>query len=152
MGRPLRRGEIAPPFEARGSDGEVWSTARLRGSPFVLYFYPKDATPGCTVQGCSFRDAFDGFRDLRVPVLGVSRDSLESHARFAQEHALPFVLLADEDGAMHEAFGATMLGGLPRRISYLIDARGVVAAVFESHLRPAAHALEMLAAAREMAR
>lgn len=150
MARPLRVGDVIPPFSAPDGEGRAWSDAGLRGKPFVLYFYPQDETPGCIVEACAYRDAWEDFQAAGVQVLGVSRDDLEAHRRFVAKRSLPFTLLSDGDGAMHAAFGATMLGGLARRISYLIDAEGRVAAAFDSHLRPEAHAMKMLAAAREL--
>lgn len=151
MGRPLSRGEEVPAFDADCSDGSKVGRESLRGTAYVLYFYPKDETPGCVTQACSFRDTHHEFAALGVPVYGVSRDSIRSHEAFAENHRLPFTLLADRDGSMHEAFGATMLGGLPRRVSYLVDGSARVAAVFDSHLRPAAHARRMADAAASLA-
>lgn len=139
-----------PPFEAVDGDGRAWSRDSLAGRPYVLFFYPQDETPGCIAEACAFRDAWDEFREAGVLVLGVSRDDAASHRAFAQNRGLPFPLLCDADGAMHEAFGGVMLGGLPRRISYLVGPEGRVAAAFDSHLRPEAHAAKMLAAARSL--
>jgi peroxiredoxin Q/BCP len=147
--RPLRVGEPAPAFDAPDAEGRPWSRDALKGRAYALFFYPKDDTPGCVVEACAYRDAWSGFQEGGILVLGVSRDDAESHRRFAAQRRLPFPLLTDASGRMHEAFGATMLGGLPRRVSYLVDAEGRVAAAFDSHLRPEAHAMKMLAAARE---
>lgn len=152
MGRLLRVGGPVPEFSAAASDGSTRSRSAMLGRPYVLAFYPADFTPGCTTQMCAMRDELASFRSLGVEVLGVSRDSVETHAAWVERQGLTFPLLADVDGEMHAAFGATMLGGLPRRVSYLVDADGRVAAVFDSHLRPAAHAPRMLAAARKLAR
>jgi peroxiredoxin Q/BCP len=150
MSRPLRVGEVAPAFEAPDATGRAWRSADLQGRAFVLYFYPKDETPGCIVEACAYRDAWEDFRAAGVLVLGVSRDDLETHRRFVEHRKLPFALLSDGNGRMHDAYGATMLGGLPRRVSYLVGTDGRVAAVFDSHLRPEAHAMKMLGAAREL--
>lgn len=149
---PLRVGDPLPAFRASDQDGRTWTDESLRGRPFVLYFYPKDETPGCIAQGCAYRDAWADFERLGVPVLGVSRDSPESHRAFAQRRRLPFPLLADEDGALHRAFRARILFALPRRISYLVSADGRIAQAFESHLHPEAHAEEMLEAAKHLVR
>jgi peroxiredoxin Q/BCP len=141
VARPLRVGERvawSPPLDA------------YRGRPFVIYFYPQDETPGCIVEACGYRDRWEEFEALKVPILGVSRDDEASHAAFAARRRLPFTLLSDADGALHDAFGATMMGGLPRRVSYLVTADGKVAAVFDSHLRPGSHSEEMLKAARRL--
>lgn len=150
MSRPLRPGDDAPPFEAHDGEGRAWSKDALAGRAFVLFFYPKDATPGCVREACGFRDAYGDFEKLDVPVLGVSRDDARSHKAFAESHRLPFPLLVDAEGRMHEAYGATMLGGLPRRITYLVDANGRVAEAFESNLNPEVHARRMLEAARAL--
>lgn len=150
MAKALAAGDEAPPFSAMGSDGRLHTLADYAGRAFVVYFYPADETPGCVAQACAIRDAWDDFRALDLPVLGVSRDSVERHRGFVESRRLPFVLLADRDGSMHRDYGATMLGGLVRRVSYLVDAQGRIAAAFDSHLRPAAHAAKMLAAANSL--
>jgi peroxiredoxin Q/BCP len=152
MARPLRPGERIPPFEANDAEGRAWSDRTLSGQAFVLFFYPADETPGCIREACAYRDAYGGFQALDVQLLGVSRDTADSHKAFAAGRSLPYPLLLDEEGRMHEAFGAFMLGGLPRRVSYLVDANSRIAGVYDSHLRPEAHAREMLAAARALLR
>ena len=147
---PLRVGDAAPDFRALDAEGRAWSLADLRGRAFVVYFYPADETPGCVAEACGYRDAWRGFEALGVPVLGVSRDPPETHRAFARRRRLPFTLLSDPDGAMHKAFRARWLGGLPRRVSYLVDEEGRVAAAFDSHLRPGSHAERMLDAARRL--
>ena len=146
----LRVGDQAPAFDASDGDGTLWRSDALAGRAFVLYFYPRDETPGCIVEACAYRDEYAAFEAIGVLVLGVSRDDEASHRAFAQNRRLPFPLLCDPDGVMHDAYGATMLGGLPRRVSYLVDEAGRVAAVFDSHLRPGAHAEKMLDAARAL--
>ncbi|MEA3199591.1 MAG: thioredoxin-dependent peroxiredoxin [Thermoplasmata archaeon] len=150
MARPLRVGDPLPAFAAQEADGRTWTERDVAGRAFVLYFYPKDETPGCIVEACAYRDAWDDFQAAGVLVIGVSRDDLDAHRRFVAHRMLPFTLLSDGEGAMHDAFGATMLGGLPRRVSYLFGPDGRVAAVFDSHLRPEAHAHKMLDAARHL--
>jgi peroxiredoxin Q/BCP len=102
----LSPGDAAPDFSLPADDGSTVSLADLRGTRVVLYFYPKDDTPGCTIQACSLRDAKADFDAVGATVLGVSPDSPESHARFRDKFALGFRLLADEDHAMAEAYGA----------------------------------------------
>ena len=150
MSRVLKVGESVPAFEAHDAEGRAWSDRSLSGSAYVLFFYPADATPGCIRQACGYRDASPSFRELDVQLLGVSRDDAASHKAFAAGHGLPYPLLVDPDGRMHEAFGAFMLGGLPRRVSYLVDANGRVAGAYDSHLQPEAHARRMLEAARAL--
>ena len=147
---PLAVGDAIPDFAAPDASGRTWTRADLAGRPFVLYFYPADETPGCITEACGYRDAWPAFEALDVPVLGVSRDDALAHRAFAQKRRLPFVLLSDADGTMHDAFGARHFGRLPRRVSYLVDAEGRVAAVFDSHLRPGVHAERMLEAAARL--
>ncbi len=98
-------GAPAPDFALPGGDGATVRLADLRGRHVVLYFYPKDDTPGCTVEACGFREAWQELRDADVVVLGVSRDSVRSHQKFAAKHALPFTLLSDEGGAVAQQYG-----------------------------------------------
>jgi thioredoxin-dependent peroxiredoxin len=98
-------GEVAPEFDLPDAEGNRVSLAGLRGQRVVLYFYPKDDTPGCTTEACSFRDAWQELREAGAVVLGVSRDPAKAHQRFARKHALPFTLLSDEDGAVAQRYG-----------------------------------------------
>lgn len=150
MSRELKVGEQVPPFEAQDAEGRTWSGRSLSGQAYVLFFYPADETPGCVREACGYRDASASFGELDVQLLGVSRDDAASHKAFAANHRLPYPLLLDGDGRMHDAFGAFMLGGLPRRVSYLVDANGRVAGVYDSNLQPESHARKMLEAARAL--
>lgn len=115
----------------------------------VLYFYPKDETPGCKRQACAFRDSYRDFADAGAEVIGVSSDSDDSHRSFAAHHELPFRLLADGDGSLRKAFGVPKtLGLLPGRVTYLIDSGGIVRHVFSSQLAPERHIKEALAILR----
>lgn len=147
----LAVGTPIPPFSLHGSDGKVWSADELRGRAFVLTFYPKDETPGCTAQACAFRDAWDDFRGTGVLVFGVSRDPVESHLSFVKNSQLPYVLLADEDARLHKALqiGKNLFGGA-NRVSFFVDKDGVIRAVFEDNLRFGAHAEKMLEAAKAL--
>lgn len=129
-------GDPAPTFTLASADGDTVSLESLRGHPVVLYFYPKDDTPGCTRQACALRDSWDEFGKAGATVLGVSPDSAGSHARFRDKYSLPFPLLADEDHAVAEAYGAwgektrygkTSMGLI--RSGFVIDADGNLAAV-----------------------
>ena len=111
----LRPGQPAPAFSLPGSDGKTHTLPDYAGKMVVLYFYPKDDTPGCTKEACGFRDSFAAVRRLAT-VLGVSRDSVDAHRKFIEKHRLPFVLLSDRDAAVHAAygaFGAKMMYGRP---------------------------------------
>lgn len=130
----LSVGSPFPKISGTLSDGTSWSSGDSLGKPLVLYFYPKDFTPGCTREACSFRDNFAEIAEARgATVIGVSRDGVESHRKFIERHGLPFQLLADEDGAITKACGAAALGGLlpiSRRITYVVDAAGTIRGVF----------------------
>ena len=114
-------GKVAPQFELTGSDGKVYSNASLKGTNVVLYFYPKDDTPGCTKEACGFRDLNVEIAKTGAVVLGVSRDGDESHQQFREKYKLPFVLLTDADASTHRAFGAW-----GKKISYGKETEGVI--------------------------
>ena len=145
-------GAVAPDFTLPTHGGETVSLSEFRGRKVVvLYFYPKDNTPGCTVESCAFRDAYADFVDLGAEVLGVSSDSLESHASFAETHRLPFRLLSDGDGAVRRAWKVPRtLGMLPGRVTFVIDKEGVVRWRFNSQLRVKQHVREALARVRDL--
>ncbi len=141
----LKVGEKAPDFCLESTGGKRVSLADFQGRKLVLYFYPKDFTSVCTAQACSFRDQFAHLRDLGVPVLGISRDSLDTHRRFKEEYELPFDLLADVDGAIAKAYKARIpILGVNKRITYLIDAEQNIAAVHEELLGDASHVKAIL--------
>ena len=101
----IEEGKQAPEFELEGDSGETVKLSDLRGKSVILYFYPKDDTPGCTTEACEFRDAYDRFREQNIEVLGVSPDGAESHRKFKDKYELPFPLLADPDHTAAEAYG-----------------------------------------------
>ncbi|MFA5154930.1 MAG: peroxiredoxin [Patescibacteria group bacterium] len=136
----LKIGDRTPDWEAKDQNGDIHRSADYLGHWVVLYFYPKDNTPGCTQEACAFRDAYPEFKKDKVAVLGVSKDSIESHEKFANEFRLPFTLLADVDHRLVKDFGADGLSG---RISYLIDPSGRIAKAY-SRVNPAEHAQEVL--------
>ncbi len=143
----VRAGDRAPDFELPDAAGRSVRLADFRSrKAVVLYFYPKDDTPGCTKEGCAFRDAYQEFQDLGAEVIGVSSDSGESHARFAAKHRLPFLLLSDRGGAVRKRYGVpSTLGLLPGRVTFVIDREGVVRHVFNSQLQAERHVREALA-------
>jgi len=146
----LAVGERAPAFSAPDQTGATQTLAQHRGHPVVLYFYPKDATPGCTLEACAFRDAWNRLQATGAVVLGVSTDTVESHAAFAAEHELPFSLLADPDGgALCRTYGACRGGGWARRVTYLIDGDGIIRRVYPN-VDPGVHADEVVAALDEL--
>jgi peroxiredoxin Q/BCP len=130
----VREGEAAPDFELASDSGERIRLSELRGRPVVLYFYPKDDTPGCTKQACSFRDSYGEFEERGAAILGVSPDSEASHVRFKEKFGLPFTLLADPDHEVAEQYGVWVEKvsygkksmGI-KRSTFVIDAEGNVA-------------------------
>lgn len=146
----ISEGMKAPDFSLADADGKVWSLADFAGKKFVLYFYPKDNTPGCTTEACSFRDGYAAFREKGVEVVGVSPDSAQSHSKFRQKHSLPFILLADPEKKALSAYGAygekTMYGKKVMgviRSTFVIDGNGMVVKVFPK-VNPTDHAKEIL--------
>ncbi|MFZ5479874.1 MAG: peroxiredoxin [Myxococcota bacterium] len=133
----LAPGDAAPAIDVPDASGKRWTLADLRGKPAVIYFYPKDDTPGCTKEACSLRDAYAGLGGATV--LGVSTDDARSHQAFAQKFNLPFPLLADVGGEMARRWGA--LGGSnARRVTFVLDADGRVTHVFDPVLDVFGHA------------
>ena len=140
----LHVGDQAP--EVVGSlGGKPISLSSKRGSAAIVYFYPKDETPGCTKEACGFRDAFKKFEDAHVTLFGVSRDSEESHRAFAMNHQLPFPLVADEDGKIASAYGVPSTFGMTSRVTFVVGADGKILRVFE-HVDPDKHPDEVLSA------
>jgi peroxiredoxin Q/BCP len=141
---PVAVDQPVPDFTAPATGGE-FTLSSLRGQKVVLFFYPKDNTPGCTVEACSFRDSHEAFREAGAVVIGVSSDSADSHRRFAERFRLPFVLLSDADGAVRARYGVPRtLGIVPGRVTYLIGRDGIVRHVFSSQFRPKRHVAEAL--------
>lgn len=143
-------GQHAPDFTLKDQDGKEHSLLEYRGGWVLLYFYPKDDTPGCTTEACAIRDSFPRFGESDIAVLGVSVDSVGSHKKFAEKYTLPFTLLADETKEVVNAYGVWQkkkfagkeyMGTV--RTSFLIDAEGVVAKVYEK-VNPAVHAEQVL--------
>ena len=142
-------GDKAPDFTLPTATGEPFTLSAMRGRPVVVYFYPKDDTPGCTAEACTFRDRYEEFTRAGAEVVGVSSDSVSSHAHFASKHGLPMKLLADTDGKVRKLFGVKpTLGILPGRATYVVDPEGIVRLAFSSQLRFARHAEEALAIIR----
>jgi len=138
----LEAGDAAPPISAQNQDGETVEPEF--DEPTVVYFYPRDGTPGCTLEAREFRDHHDGFRDLAATVYGVSTDSVDDHADFAAEEGLPFDLLADPDGEVAEAFGLDTSEGHTDRITFVL-ADGEVKRVYDPAMAdPEGHAEEVL--------
>jgi len=150
----VRVGDLAPDFTLPDQLGEQVRLGDLVGKKnVVLYFYPKDATPGCTAEARAFRDAYETFAAADTEVVGVSSDSIQSHKRFAAKHQLQFKLLSDRDGAVRALYGVEQtLGILPGRVTYVIDRDRVVQHVYSSQLAARRHVREARQALRYMAR
>ena len=131
----LQVGDKIPNFSAKDSNGNDFESSSFIGKkPVVFYFYPKDNTPGCTAQACSFRDQYEDFKDLGAEVIGISSDSIQSHEKFAKRFKLPFVLLSDSDKKLRNLFGVktNLFGLLPGRVTYVADKNGIIKLVFDS--------------------
>jgi peroxiredoxin Q/BCP len=143
-------GDKLPAFKAQTAEGAI-STKDLKGSHVVIYFYPKDDTPGCTTEACEFRDNLAKFKKMNAKVYGVSKDSVKSHEKFAGKYELPFTLISDEDGELCEAFGTwvekSMYGkkymGI-ERATFLADDKGVIRQIWRN-VKAKGHAEEVLA-------
>lgn len=145
-GTGLAPGAQAPDFTLNDQHGKPVGLSSLRGrKAVVVYFYPKDDTPGCTKESCSFRDQYTAFTDAGAEVLGISSDSEASHKAFAEKHKLPFALLADRGGKVRAAYGVpATFGLLPGRVTYVVDKQGVIRHAFNSQINAAQHVNEAL--------
>lgn len=135
-------GEKCPLFNLQNQRGEDVDIETLIGKKIlIIYFYPKDDTPGCTKEACSFRDNYEDFKDLGCEVIGISSDSVEAHRKFANKHRLSFTLLSDPNKSVRKAFNVptNFLGFLDGRVTYIIDESGIVQGVFNSQLNPVGH-------------
>jgi peroxiredoxin Q/BCP len=143
----LAAGDRAPLIALPDQTGVERRSDRLGGKALVLFFYPKDDTPGCTMEACAFRDSHNDLQAMGAEVWGVSGDDAASHRRFASRHNLPYPLLVDQGNRLRRAFGVpSVLGLLPGRVTYVIDGQGVIRHVFNNLLDGAAHRREAIAA------
>lgn len=149
----LKVGDRIPNFISKDTEGNDFDSQDFVGKkPLVIYFYPKDNTPGCTTQACSFRDQYEDFKDLGAEVIGISSDDVSSHKKFATQYKLPFILLSDSDKKIRKLFGvpSNMFGLLPGRVTYVIDRDGEIKMIFDSmmaskHIPKALEAVKKLA-------
>jgi peroxiredoxin Q/BCP len=131
----LQIGDKVPNFTAKDKDGNVFESKSVVGiKPVVFYFYPKDNTPGCTAQACSFRDQYEDFKELGAEVIGISSDSAVSHEKFSKKYRLPFKLLSDHNKKIRTLFGvkSNLFGLIPGRVTYVVDKNGIIQLVFDS--------------------
>lgn len=148
----LKVGDKVPEFTAKDQHGNLFNSGDVIGKKgVVLYFYPKDDTPGCTAQACSFRDQYEDFLLLNAEVIGVSGDNEKSHQKFAQKYRLPFTLLSDSKKELRKLFGVptNLLGLLPGRVTYVIDQNGIIRMIFDhmmaqKHLPKALEQIKLL--------
>jgi thioredoxin-dependent peroxiredoxin len=139
----LTVGSQAPDFQASTTSGQNIHISDFRGKKVVLYFYPKDDTPGCTVEGCGFRDAYQRIRAMGAEIIGVSTDGVDSHKSFTTKYNLPFPLVADVDGKIAELYGVyNEKWKMARRVTFIIDEEGKIAKVFDP-VKPDVHPKEV---------
>lgn len=151
---PIESGITAPDFELPDETGTLRRLSDYRDKTVVLYFYPKDDTPGCTAEACNFRDDYSAYEKAGVEILGVSPDTVKSHVKFKQKYSLPFPLLADKDHKVCELYGVWALKKFMGReymgvlrTTFLIDAEGQIVRVFEN-VKPAEHSVDLLSELR----
>lgn len=146
----LKNGDVAPNFTLLDSDGNVVSLSDFKGNKVIIYFYPKDDTSGCTKEACSFRDNYDSLRSKNVVVIGISKDSVNSHIKFKNKYGLPFILLSDPNHQVIEAYGAygekkmygkTYMGTI--RMTYLVSEEGLILKIYDK-VKPDKHVEEIL--------
>lgn len=148
----VKVGDVAPDFTLQNQDGEPSKLSDFKEkSNVVLFFYPKDFSPGCTTQACHFRDNYEDFTDLGAVVIGISGDSVESHKKFLDEYLFPFTLLSDKGDVVRKLYGATKgFGLLPGRYTFIIDKAGVIKHIFTSETNMKKHIDESLRILRQI--
>jgi len=132
--KPLKVGDAIPSFALKDQNGNDFNIDTYRGKKImVIYFYPKDDTPGCTKEACSFRDTYESFTDLDVLVIGISADNIASHKKFEEKYKLPFTLLADVTNTVRKQFGVSKdLMVLPGRVTFVVNKQGVISSIFNN--------------------
>jgi len=148
----VKVGDRAPDFTLTSQTGAPVSLSDFRGKQaVVLYFYPKDDTPGCTAESCAFRDSYEVFKEVGAEVIGISGDSPESHRQFASKYTLPFTLVSDAGNKVRQQYAVpATLWVLPGRVTYVIDKEGIVRHIFDSQLNFSAHVDEALKTLRQL--
>lgn len=142
----LKTGTKAPEIHLESTSGKRFNLSKdMAGKPCIIYFYPKDFTPGCTEEACNFRDSFAEFRGLDIDIFGISRDSVASHIKFKEAHQLPFELLADPTGKVCKQYDALVpVLGIPKRVTYLLDANHIIRASYQNMFGARHHVEEMI--------
>jgi len=144
----MKIGDPCPSFELADQHGNNINSDQFIGKQkLVIFFYPKDETPGCTKEACSFRDSYEDFLSLDCQVIGISSDSVESHKHFAERHNFQYILLADTNKKVRHAFQVpgSLFGILPGRVTYIVDKEGIIRGIHNSQLNPTSHINEALA-------
>lgn len=147
----VKVGDSAPDFKLPSQSGKSYRLKEMLSQNLVLYFYPKDDSPGCTTEACSFRDNYEIFKKYGAEVVGISSGSIESHNKFVVKNNLPFILLSDEKGKIGNMYGVpTIFGMIPGRVTYLIDKKGIVRHIFSSQFNAKKHIDESLKILEDM--
>ncbi|MDR9398606.1 peroxiredoxin [Salibacter sp.] len=148
----MKEGDKLPEFSLLDQNRNEFNSKSLLGKKSVIYFYPKDETKGCTAQACSFRDAFEDFKNADANVVGISSDSPESHEKFAKRYDLPFTLLSDEEKEVRKLFEVptNLLGFIPGRVTYIFDEKGILKKIYNSQMKPESHVNEAMKVLEEM--
>jgi peroxiredoxin Q/BCP len=153
MNKKITVGSSIPMFTLPDQHGNNFDMHSVLGKKnLVIYFYPKDDTPGCTKEACSFRDQFEGFAEMDALVIGISGQSVESHLAFANKHRLNYTLLSDENNKIRKMFGVptNLFGLLPGRVTYVVDKKGVVVFMFNSQFQAEKHVDEAIAVLKNL--
>lgn len=149
----LKVGDKIPDFKAKDTNGNDFDSRDIIGKkPLVIYFYPKDNTPGCTAQACSFRDQYEDFTALGAEVIGISSDSVAAHQKFSKQYKLPFILLSDNDKKIRKLFGVPSgwFGLLPGRVTYVTDKNGIIQLIFDNSMMATKHIPKALEAIKKL--
>ncbi len=149
----ISKGSQIPEFVLPDKEGKPYNIKEVLGKKnLVIYFYPKDETPGCTKEACTFRDSYEIFKDYNAEVIGISNDPPGSHKAFAANHKLPFILLSDEKNEVRRLFGvpSDLLGLIPGRVTYVVDKKGAVRYIFRSQLNAARHVDKALSILKDL--
>ncbi len=145
----LKEGDVAPDFTLKADDGRSVTLSECRGKTVVLFFYPKDETPGCTKEACTFRDTYEEFKSVGIEVYGISVDNVQSHQAFKKKENLNFTLLSDETREVSKKYGVLGTMGFSQRVTFLIGKDGIIKKIFKD-VKPELHAKEVLDIAKSI--